>query len=318
MTTNPRVPFRMIDDRPPLPGPGGRNLIIQVVVNVENWRFDQPMPRKLITAPHGADSVPDVPNFAWAEYGMRIGMPRLFRVLGDRGLPVGCTINAGVVHTYPRLADAILAAGWELIGHGLHQKALTGEVSEADLIAQALGILRDFSGRPIQGWLGPGLRETNETPDILKAQGLRYVSDWVLDDVPNWMATRHGPLIAMPYSLEINDSPLHAIQAQPSDAMLDRTRRSVVVMAREAAESGGARVLTVALHPHLVGVAHRIDQLAELLDLLAARDDTVFMTGSQISDWYEAIETPEAAGISADGLHGANGKDAARRRHHAV
>lgn len=293
MTTNPRIPFRMASDRRPLPGPDGRNLIVQVVVNVENWRFDQPMPRKLITAPHGADSVPDVPNFAWAEYGMRVGMPRLFRVLGDRGLPVGCTINAGVVETYPRLAQAILEAGWELIGHGLHQKALTGEASEADLIEQALTILRDFGGRPVEGWLGPGLRETLETPDILKAKGVRYVSDWVLDDVPCWMGTRHGPLIAMPYTLEINDSPLHAIQAQPSDEMLQRTRRTVAVLAREAAETGGARVLTVALHPHLVGVPHRIDMLAELLDLLMARDDTVFLTGRQIADWYEAVESFE-------------------------
>ena len=293
MTTNPRIPFRMASDRRPLPGPDGRNLIVQVVVNVENWRFDQPMPRKLITAPHGADSVPDVPNFAWAEYGMRVGMPRLFRVLGERGLPVGCTINAGVVETYPRLAEAILEAGWELIGHGLHQKALTGEASEADLIEQALTILRDFGGRPVEGWLGPGLRETLETPDILKAKGVRYVSDWVLDDVPCWMGTRHGPLIAMPYTLEINDSPLHAIQAQPSDEMLQRTRRSVAVLAREAAETGGARVLTVALHPHLVGVPHRIDILGELLDLLLARDDTVFLTGRQIADWYEAVESFE-------------------------
>jgi peptidoglycan/xylan/chitin deacetylase (PgdA/CDA1 family) len=295
MTTNPRVPFRMASDRAPLPGPDGRNLIIQVVVNVENWRFDQPMPRKLITAPHGADAVPDVPNFSWAEYGMRVGMPRLLRILGDRNLAVGCTINAGVIHTYPRLAGAIREAGWEFIGHGLHQKALTGEASEAALIEQALGILQDFTGRPVQGWLGPGLRETHDTPDILKANGLRYVSDWVLDDAPNWMATRHGPLIAMPYSLEINDSPLYAIQSQPTDEMLDRTRRTVKVLAREAQETGSAKVLTVALHPHLVAVAHRIDALAELLDLLIARDDTVFMTGGQIADWYETVETPEAA-----------------------
>lgn len=299
MTTNPRVPFRLASDRAPLPGPDGRNLIVQVVVNVENWRFDQPMPRKIITAPHGADSVPDVPNFSWAEYGMRVGMPRLLRLLGDRGLPVGCTINAGVIHTYPRLAEAIRDAGWEFIGHGLHQKALTGEVSEAALIKQALGILQDFTGRPVQGWLGPGLRETNDTPDILKANGLRYVSDWVLDDVPNWMTTRHGPMIAMPYSLEINDSPLYAIQAQPSDEMLDRTRRAVKVLAREARETGGARVLTVALHPHLIAVPHRIDALADLLDLLIARDDTVFLCGSQIADWYESVEGAETLDYAA-------------------
>lgn len=295
MTTNPRIPFKMASDRRPLPGPDGRNLIVQVVVNVENWCFDQPMPRKLVTAPHGADSVPDVPNFSWAEYGMRVGMPRLLRVLGDRNLPSGCTMNAGVVGTYPRLAEAILKAGWELIGHGLNQKALTSESSEEDLIEQALSILQDFAGRPVKGWLGPGLRETADTPDILKANGIQYVSDWVLDDIPCWMDTNHGPLIAMPYSLEINDSLLHAVYARPSDEMLQRIRSSIKVLARECAETGGARVLTVALHPHLVGVPHRIDMLAELLDLLLERDDTIFLTGGQIADWYETVESSHMA-----------------------
>jgi hypothetical protein len=123
------------------------------------------------------------------------------------------------------------------------------------------------------------------------------------------MVTRHGPLIAMPYSLEINDSPLYAIQAQPSDEMLERTRRTVDVLAREAGETGGARVLTVALHPHLIGVAHRIDALAELLDLLIARDDTVFLTGGQIADWYETVETPEMAQAAGEKV---------RMRPHAV
>jgi allantoinase len=111
--------------------------------------------------------VPDVPNFAWAEYGMRVGMPRLLKLLAERDVPVGCTINAGVIDTYPGLAEAILRAGWEFIGHGLHQRALTGERSEADLIATAIAILRDFTGKPVHGWLGPGLRETTDTPDHL-------------------------------------------------------------------------------------------------------------------------------------------------------
>lgn len=288
MTTNPRIPFELATDRRPLPGPDGRRLIAQVVVNVENWRFDQPMPRKIITSPHGADNVPDVPNFAWAEYGMRVGMPRLFRLLGGRGVPVGCTINAGVIDTYPRLAEAILQAGWEFIGHGLHQKALGSEMNEGEVIAEAIAIIRRFTGRPVEGWLGPGLRETWHTPDLLKAEGVRYLSDWVLDEVPCWMHTRHGPLIAMPYSLEINDSPLHAIQAQPSDEMLTRLRRTLDTF--DAEPDLGARVVTLALHPHLIAVPHRIATLAAMLDLLLAREDVVFMTGRQIADWYERVE----------------------------
>lgn len=300
MTTNPRIPFRMSSDRPDLPGPDGKSLIVQVVVNVENWQFDQPMPRRILTAPHGAESVPDVPNFAWAEYGMRVGMPRLFEVLSRYEVAAGCAINAGVITNYPRLAEAIVEANWEMMGHGLHQKTITGETAEADLIQQALDIVSGFTGKPVQGWLSPGLRETAHTPDYLKAAGLRYVSDWVLDDLPNWLETTHGPLISMPYTLEINDSPLFAIQAQPSDEMLSRVRSSVDVLSREAG-SAGSRILSVALHPHLIAVPHRIAALDQLLSDLRARDDTVFMSGAQISDWYEQVEPPAVAQVSAQG-----------------
>ncbi|MCG6115826.1 MAG: polysaccharide deacetylase family protein [Mesorhizobium sp.] len=288
MNSNPRIPFQLADDRRPLAGPGGKNLIVQVVVNVEHWRFDQPMPRKLLTAPHGVDAVPDVPNYAWAEYGMRMGMPRLLRALGERGLPVGCAINAGVIPAYPRLADKILQAGWEFIGHGLHQKSLNGEQREEALIEEALSIIRQFTGKPVAGWLGPGLRETEHTPDYLKKAGIVYVSDWVLDDLPTWMWTAHGPMIAMPYSLELNDSPLYAIQAHRSDEMLRRLLSSLPLLAEET--RGTSRVLTIALHPHLMGVPHRLTYLIEMLDILLARDDVVFMSGSQIADWYEAVE----------------------------
>lgn len=298
MTTNPRIPFRMSSDRPNLPGPNGKRLIVQVVVNVENWQFDQPMPRRILTAPHGAESVPDVPNFAWAEYGMRVGMPRLFDVLKRHEVSAGCAINAGVITNYPRLAEAIVDAGWEMIGHGLHQKTITGEAAEADLIQQALDIVSGFTGKKVQGWLSPGLRETEHTPDILKAAGLRYVSDWVLDDLPNWLQTQHGPLISMPYTLEINDSPLFAIQAQPSDEMLSRVRRSVEVLEREAG-ADGSRILSVALHPHLIAVPHRIAALDELLAYLRARDDTVFMAGADIADWYERVEPSSMTSVSA-------------------
>jgi peptidoglycan/xylan/chitin deacetylase (PgdA/CDA1 family) len=287
MTTNPRIPFQLSSDRPALPAPGGKPLIVQVVVNVENWRFDSAMPRKLLTAPHGVESLPDVPNFAWAEYGMRCGMPRLFKALAERGLPAACTLNAAVVDTYPRLAEAILEANWELVGHGLHQKSIQSEASEADIIGQALDILERFGGKPVQGWLGPGLRETSDTVDILKARGLRYCSDWVLDDLPVWMRAKGGPMIAMPYSLEINDSVIHAVNHSPSDEMLTRLKLTLEAFATELQE--GPRIVTLGLHPHLIAVPHRIGTLTRMLDLLMAREDAVFMTGAQIADWFERV-----------------------------
>jgi allantoinase len=283
---NPRIPFELASDRTPLPPPGGKPLIVHVVVNVENWRFDQPMPRKLLPAPHGAENVPDVPNFSWAEYGMRCGMPRLFETLARRGLPASCALNAGVVEAYPRLAEAILESGWEVIGHGLHQKSLQAEGSEGAVLDECLERLQRFTGAPVQGWLSPGLKESEETPDLLKARGLRYLCDWVVDDLPGWMPTAHGPLIAMPYSLEINDSVIYAVERHASPEMWRRLEDTLEVLDGELARQ--PRVVTLGLHPHLIGVPHRFVYFEKMLDRLASHPQATFMTGRQIADWFEA------------------------------
>lgn len=287
--TNPRIPYRMSGSRPKLPPPGGKPLVVHLVVNVEHWQFEQAMPRKIITAPHGLEDVPDIPNYSWAEYGMRCGMPRILKMFAERGLPSSTSINAGVIDAYPECAEAMLKAGWEFIGHGLHQRSMQGESDEAELIGQALERLAGFTGRRTRGWLSPGLKETNDTPDILKRLGVDYVCDWVLDDLPCWMSTRHGPLIAMPYNLEINDSVIYAIEKHGSPEMLRRLVDTMAAFDGELNEQ--PRVLAVGLHPHLIGVPHRIGYLARMLDALTARNDVVFMTGSKIADWFVAAES---------------------------
>ncbi len=284
MSTNPRVPYQLASQRAPLLPPDGGRLIIHVVVNIENWRFDHGMPRKLLPAPHGVETVPDVPNFAWAEYGMRCGMPRLFDTLGKRGLPVTCAFNASVIETYPTLASEVKNAGWEFMGHGLHQKSLSTESSEAALIGEAIDRIADFTGKPVAGWLGPGLRQTDATLDILEANGINYCCDWVLDDLPVWMKTAKGSMIGLPYSLEINDSVIYAVEKHASREMHDRLVSTLETYEPELAS--GPRIVTLGLHPHLIAVPHRFGWFERMLDTLQARDDTVFMTGSQIANWF--------------------------------
>ncbi len=286
--TNPRIPYEMSHRRKKLPPPDGKPLIVHLVVNVEHWRFDQPMPRKIITAPHGAESVPDIPNYSWAEYGMRAGMPRILDLFADRGVPASTSINAGVIEAYPACAEAMLAAGWEFIGHGMHQKSMQAEDDESSVIEAALDTLERFTGIKTRGWLSPGLKETMVTPDLLKGAGVDYVCDWVVDDLPTWMTTAHGPLIAMPYNLEINDSIIYAIEKHASPEMYRRLTDTVAAFGQELETS--ARVLAIGLHPHLIAVPHRIGYLERMVDDLLARDDTVFMTGSQIADWFVAAD----------------------------
>lgn len=282
--SNPRIPYQLASARPKVSPPGGKPLMVHIVVNVEHWQFDQPMPRKMLPGPHNIDAVPDVPNFAWAEYGMRMGMPRLIEMFAARGLPASCSFNAGVIDAYPACAKAIHEAGWEFIGHGVHQKAVEGDADEAALIELSLTKIKDFTGTRPRGWLGPGLRETDDTPDLLKAAGIEFVFDWVLDDLPCWMTTIHGPMIAMPYTLEINDSPIYAVERQSSPEIERRMNDTLACFDGELDRN--PKVLTLGLHPHLIAVPHRIGYLAKMLDTLQARNDTVFMLGSEIADWF--------------------------------
>ncbi len=291
--SNPRVPYRMSTDREPLPFHRGKPLMVHIVFNVEYWPFDQPMPRSVMPAPHGKTPVPDIANFAWVEYGMVAGMPRLIRMIEDRGLKASAFMNAACADIYASCADAMLRAGWEFVGHGYVQRSLRVEDDEEEVIQRSLERLEKLTGKKTRGWLGPGLGETIDTPDILKKHGIEWLADWYVDDLPCWMRTKHGPMIAMPYTVELNDVPIYAIEKQSSDEMYRRLAATLSVFEEEMKIH--PKVMTIALHPHLIGVAHRAHYFAKMLDDLMARNDTVFVTGSEIADWF----------VEADGTDGA-------------
>jgi allantoinase len=279
-----RIPYALADERPRLAPPGGKPLIVHIVVNVEVWPFDQPMPRGILTPPHGQGAVPDLPNWGWAEYGLRAGMPRLFRALS--GLPASCAINSDVIEVYPRLAQRILDAGWEWVGHGTFQQSVKSVPDERAMILAAKTAVERYTGRRIRGWLGPGLQETFETPDVLKDLGFDYVCEWSIDDAPDWMQTTHGRIVSIPYCFETNDSVIYAVEKHSSGEMAQRLEATLECLAREMAQ--GPRILTIPLHPHLMGVPHRIAFLEDFLGRLRQREDAVFMTGAGIADWFVA------------------------------
>ena len=292
---NPRIPYRFSNTGPKLTAPSAGSIIVHLVVNVEHWQFESSMPRTIITPPHGKETVPDVPNFSWADYGMRAGLPRIIAAIRDRGLTASTSFNAGVIQAYPQAAEAMHAAGWEFIGHGVHQKSLNDSKGESEetLIATSLDMVERYTGKRPRGWLSPGLRETYDTPELLKKQGVDYVFDWVVDDVPNWMTTRNGPLLSLPYNLEINDSIIYAIERHSSDEMYERLVRTLALFEREAVSH--PRVLAIGLHPHLIGVPHRFASLEKMLDLLMKSSNVCFMNGEQIADWYTAQVPPPSA-----------------------
>ncbi|MBN8960640.1 MAG: polysaccharide deacetylase family protein [Rhizobiales bacterium] len=289
IASNPRAPFTLSSMRPKLAAPNGKPFIVHVVVNIEYWPYDQLTPRTIVVPPHGRTHVPDLPNFCWSEYGNRCGMPRLLELFGDLKIPVSASINASVIDVYPDLARAVRDAGWEFVGHGMHQRALGVETDEGKLIGAALERLKAFTGKSPRGWMSPGWSETFDTLDHLRANGIEYVCQWVIDDIPTRLTTKHGPMVSLPYGLDLNDSVVYAIEKQSSSEMRLRMLETIKTFAREIERHGQPRVLTIPLHPHLSGVAHRINFLREIIETLAGRDDTVFMNGSQMLDWYLSL-----------------------------
>ncbi|MEM9047923.1 MAG: hypothetical protein AAGC92_04325 [Pseudomonadota bacterium] len=294
--SSPRMPFAMANARAPLAPPEGKPIIANIAINIEHQPFDRPMPRGVLPPPHGAaPAPPDVPNWAWVEYGMRAGMPRIMAMLEDRGLRASALLNASVADMYPSLMEAILKARWELVGHGWIQQSLKQAEDEEAVIVATLDRLRQMG--PVRAWLGPGLGETDATPDLLRKHGILFLHDWYVEDLPVWMRTRHGAMLAMPYAFALNDVPMFVIEQAGSEEWTRRVAATLSVFAREAAQQ--PRVLTLALHPHVIGVPHLAHRLVETLDLLMARDDVIFMTSSEIGDWYMAADAPGQAAMEA-------------------
>lgn len=284
-----RLPYTASIDRPRLALPSGKKVAVWPVVNVEHWLIDHPMPRQVLVAPTGAALQPDVPNWAWHEYGMRVGFWRLLAAFERRGIRPTLSINGSVCLAYPRVARAAHEAGWEFMGHGFVQVPTHRVDDQPAMIGRTIEAIRSITGKQFTGWLGPGLTETLETPDYLAAAGVRWIADWVADDLPCRLRTSAGDVLTMPYSVELNDIPVQMIQHHAASEFAARTLATADRLLHEAGSSGplgGAKVMSFAIHPYITGVPHRIAMLEDLLDALKARDDLVFMQGDEIADWY--------------------------------
>ena len=281
-----RVPYVGPRDRPALHLPDGKRVAVWTIVNVENWDPAAPMPRTVLPPPQGQPLLPDLPNWAWHEYGMRAGFWRFLDVLGKRGLRATFAVNGSCCTFYPSVCQAALDAGWEFMGHGFVQQPMHRVADQRAAIAGTMAAIEAFTGRNPRGWESPGLTETAETADLLAELGIEYVADWVLDDVPVDIRTRTGRLVSVPYTVEVNDVVISAVQRHASDELFRRGRDQFDRLYQEGADS--ARVMAISIHPYLTGVPHRIKYLEALYDHILAHEGVAMWTGEQVLDWYVA------------------------------
>ena len=295
MWPNPRVPHELSSNRKKLSPPDGKSLIVHTVMNIEYWPFDKNMPRGILPPPHGkSPDPPDLPNYSWVEYGMRVGLPRLFKLFAENNIPVSAFINAQVADIYPKAFDEVCKLNWELVGHGWFQESLRVAKDEEHVIKKSLDLLRKLSGQPVRSWFGPAGGETEKTPELLKENGIEFLHDWLIDELPCWMRTKLGPIVAMPYTFELNDVPIWTVQNNPCDEMKKRVDATLNIFDEEKLYN--TKIITLALHPHIVGVPQNFYYLKKIIEDLRKRDDVIFMTSSQIGDWF----------VKEDGTNGEN------------
>jgi peptidoglycan/xylan/chitin deacetylase (PgdA/CDA1 family) len=284
MLPTERIAYSPIEGREPLVLPGGARMAVWVIVNVEEWDPVQPMPRTVLTPPAGGSPMPDIPNWAWHEYGNRVGFWRMLEVIDELRITPVLAINGSAIAAYEPIARAALERDWEFIGHGFTQRNMQKVEDERADVQRTRDAIESFAGRPPRGWLGPGLTETWHTPDILAEEGFSYVCDWVLDDEPVVLKTTGRPIVNIPYTQECNDVAMMLIQHHKASEYCDRALDQFAQIRHDARRS--ARVMALVVHPYIMGAPHRLKHFRKALETIRSHDDVLFWTGEQILEWY--------------------------------
>jgi allantoinase len=291
MRYHERAPFVPITARPKLTWPNKARLAVWVVPNIEYWHEDS-LRGSTVTGT-AAGEVPDIPNYSWREYGLRVGIWRTMRIMKDLDIKGTVALNSDVCSNYPQVVEACMELGWEFMGHGRTNSTSMNALPEHEERAVIPDVLetiaRKTGTRPI-GWLGQGLAETAHTVDILVENGVQYVGDWVSDEQPHPLKTTHSSqnleVIAMPYTLDINDIGIFLRRNFNGPDYERMIRDQFDVLYDEAAETG--KVMCVALHPYVTGVPYRAKYLESALAYMREKKRVWFATGSEILAAYNA------------------------------
>jgi allantoinase len=284
MKPDERLQYSPIASRPPLRLPNDARMVVWTIVNVEEWDIDRPMPRTVLTPPAGGSPMPDIPNWAWHEYGNRVGFWRMLEALDEFNIRATLAINGTAIGRYDAITRAAIEREWEFIGHGYTQRSMQAVENERDDIRRTTEAIKSATGRAPRGWLGPGLTETWDTPDILADQGYEYVCDWVVDDQPVWLKTRSRPILSVPYTQECNDVAMMLIQHHAAREYYDRAMDQFEQLYDDSRDS--ARVMALVVHPYIMGAAHRLKYYRKALKQIREQRDVLVWTGEQIVDWY--------------------------------
>lgn len=286
-----RYDYSPIVDRPDWSWPEGKRLAVYIAVNVEHFAFGTGLGHTPVAR---VDPQPDVRSFAWRDYGLRVGIWRLFDVLDELRLPATHLINSTACERYPQVIRKIKDRNDDFVSHGrtnAERQGTLSEQEEAELIREATEVLEKHMGRHPAGWMGPWRSESVHTSDLLKEAGYSFSMDWPCDDQPIWLKTRSGPLLAVPYPVEINDNPAMVAKAHTAVEFTQMIEDNFEQMLEDSKRS--PLVFPISVHTFVVGQPFRIRRLRKAFELISnhpQRDTVWFTTAGEIA--RHAIELP--------------------------
>ena len=292
-----RYEWSMLTQRPTVAWPDGKKLALWVNVSLQHFPMN-PMgkPVKLpgsMTMPY-----PDLRHYTLRDYGNRVGIYRFFKAFDQYGIRPTFAINAQLAERYPYLLGAVKERGDEILGHSWsmdtpHAGGLS-EADESDLVQRSLQRLRELSGQQVRGWLSPGKLESENTPELLKANGIDYFCDWVNDELPYRFHTRHGDLWAMPLSTELEDRFVVMDNQHSEASWAQQVMDACDLLLAEANDQGG-RILSLSLHPWVLGQPHRIKHLEAALEYVMSKPGVWCANAGEVIDAYSIAGHAAAA-----------------------
>lgn len=287
LAVHDRYDYIPLDDRPVYDWPGGKRLAVCFCNNIEVFSFLEGLgtDSTVIGAPQTTR------NFAWRDYGNRVGQWYMFDLFEEFGVPASHNLNSLLMEHCPQIGEKIKARGDEVVGHGrtnAERQDVLDEAGEARLIKETTDTLADFFGTQPKGWLGPYLAQTPVTLDLLDEAGYDYVMDWPADDQPFWMRTRKGRILSVPYSIELNDSPAMVFRQHSGEEfermMIDQFDEMLLQSRKRPL------VYTAVLHPFVVGQPFRLRALRRAMaHILKHRDDIWVTTPGEIAKYCAGL-----------------------------
>ena len=262
-----RFAYQPITQRPNYRWPNGSGLAVYLGFNLEHFAFGEGLGACI----GPASPQPDVLNYAWREYGNRVGAWRCLELFDQLDLPCGTLVNTALYDHCPELIQACVARGDELIGHGHTNAERQGDLSEGDeraLLLNCRKLMHERNGTASTGWLSPWISESRHTPDLLAECGYQYTLNWCHDDQPTALQTRSSKTLwSVPYPQELNDIPM--IMARQMDAK--DFAQMIIDQLEEMLEQSREQplVMGIALHPYIVGQPYRLKHLRRALKRVA-------------------------------------------------